>query len=168
MQLVYSFNLFLYTYLHINIGEKLSSSPFLLLAEDAFWESFLRDRLNDEQIKRILLSMRKSNRGEVVYTAHINDDTTIVDYRLPGAGKDSEIDKTPLFDVNSYGSIIEMQFMEKAFIASPYNIFVREYLRRRSYPWAERMQEDHLIISKIQSAVRGWHCRVHFPETRKR
>lgn len=53
--------------LFFDMAEVLEATPFVLLAEDSFWEAFLRAQLADEALSRMLACMRLTKRGRREY-----------------------------------------------------------------------------------------------------
>jgi len=55
--------------LWIKMAKKLEETPFLLLAEDSYWEAFLRAPLTNKAIELQMSHMRKYSRTESAYCA---------------------------------------------------------------------------------------------------
>jgi hypothetical protein len=106
-----------------SLANELILTPFILLAEDAYWESFVHNKYSSTALVCIVNCLEKTSRMETFWN-----------------------------------------IIERAYYVSPWNVYIRDELRRKEQEWVSKFLEDHVIISKIQGCMRGYLLRKHWIE----
>lgn len=127
--------------LWMDMGHDLEDTPFILLAEDSYWEAFLRDSSNDEPLKRIVFSMSKYRRTEKI------------PFLLAKA-----------YEVNPW-SLYARKVLADTEIKYAKEALSKSSSAKVSLPWNELFHSQHKDAIKVQAAIRQWIVKLHWPAT---
>eukprot|EP01038_Epipyxis_sp_PR26KG_P008039 gene8039-10894_t len=130
--------------LWFNIGLYLESTPFIFLAEDSFWEAFLRDSLDEFALIKLVNSMLKYKRRY--------DISSVI-------AKAYQINPWNLF-VRSLLIFFEVESINQLNLNDIDNKNIPK-------PWHDLFQLQSITLTKIQSAFRGWSLRKKWPELKE-
>lgn len=135
--------------LWMEMGDQLFHTPFLLLAEDSYWEAFIRNPKSGKPLKKIVASMRKYHRAEKV------------PFLL---AKAYDVNPWSLF-VRTTLAAVEVQLAREAAANAARNDGRPTSLK---LPWNELFREQYVDACIVQASVRGWLVRRSWPGRRAR
>ena len=127
--------------LFFDMAVVLEATPFVLLAEDSFWEAFLRAQLSDKALSRMLACMRLTKRGRREYLWE----------RLEQA-----------YRVNRWNSFCRRELLAIEALECAQS-------KARIAVYAARFDDENFIAGVVQGIVRGFLLRkVHWPAVYRR
>jgi hypothetical protein len=121
----------------MEMGEQLEGGPFVLLAEDSYWEAFVRGPSSDEPLARIVRLLHLHGRGE----------------------------QEPFVLARAYGSN-PWSLLSRRGLASWELRLAAQALaghKEAPLPWNELFRSHDLSARKCQALVRGWEVRLGWP-----
>jgi len=128
--------------LWLEVGQQLEHTPFVLLAEDSYWEAFLRDPSSDEPLARIVRLLQRYRRSEqepfVLARAYRHNPWSLLSRRLLAQR--------------------ELQLAAQALALH----------REAALPWNELFRSHELCANKVQAHFRGWVVRSQWPARKAR
>ena len=127
--------------LFFDMAEVIEATPFILLAEDSFWESFLRSQLSDRAISRVVSCMKLTKRGRREYLIE----------RLESAYK-----------INRWNLYCRRELLK-------FEALECVLQKNKIAVYGPRFEDEHFIASVMQGIMRGFLLRkVHWPAVYKR